>query len=631
MAILTKYLENWNKIDTPYYIMKWIEEGVTIPFSTEPPPVELENYISSSEETKFIDNKLSDYLNEGYISEVLEKPRCISPLGCANKKGNEKYRLITDMRYVNQFIEVPKIRYEDLSNLPSIVQNNDLYASVDLKDGFNHVSLNKNIRKYFGFKWKNRYYVWNVLNFGCSMAPYLFTKILRPVLKYLRDCDIRCILYVDDFLIVGPKDKLNSDIELVVDTLTDLGWKINYEKSNLVPSENIEYLGLKIENREDGVPVLKVPDSKIAKVRKDIKRVLKQNAVSARVLSKVAGQCNFICKAVLPGRLMLRNVYKLIKSKITWESKLVLNANARNDLLWWYNSLERWNGKVILPSEIDGQLVTDASQIGWGGHYSKEIAQGFWDIEMSQKHSNIRELMAVLLSIRAFRSHIENKTIQILSDNVTTVAYINHMGGPMEELTDIAKLIWAEAVQYNITIVARHLSGKLNTLADGLSRAVDKHEWMLARPLFLYLDEVWGPHTIDRFASAASSQLPIYNSRFQDPNGMNVDALAQKDWCQENNFVNPPIRLLDKVLGIIQQQGAHATVIAPWWPAQTWFKTLNSMSICPPIRVFQRATIPLNPATPEPLRNRRWKLFAWRVCGSLNHFNMGDPLHQHLY
>ena len=156
MAILTKYLENWNKIDTPYYIKKWIKEGVTIPFSTEPPPVELENYISSSEETKFIDNKLSDYLNEGYISEVLEKPRCISPIGCANKKGYEKYRLITDMRYVNQFIEVPKIRYEDLSNLPSIVQNNDLYASVVLKYGFNHVSLNKNIRTYFGFKWKNR-------------------------------------------------------------------------------------------------------------------------------------------------------------------------------------------------------------------------------------------------------------------------------------------------------------------------------------------------------------------------------------------------------------------------------------------------------------------------------------------
>ena len=90
---------------------------------------------------------------------------------------------------------------------------------------------------------------------------------------------------------------------------------------------------------------------------------------------------------------------------------------------------------------------------------------------------------------------------------------------------------------------------------------------MLSRPLFLYLDAVWGPHSIDRFAYAASSQLPIYNSRFLDPNGMKVDALAQKDWSVENNFVNPPIRLLDKVLDVVRQQKAHATIIAPWWPA----------------------------------------------------------------
>ena len=143
------------------------------------------------------------------------------------------------MRYVNQFINVPKVRYEDLSVLPSIVKNNDLYASIDLKDGFHNVSIRKNIRKYFGFKWKGKYYVWNVLNFGCAIAPYLFTKILRPVITYLRNCDIRCILYVDDFLICGSKDTLSSDVELVVDTLIDLGWKINFEKSNLVPSDKI--------------------------------------------------------------------------------------------------------------------------------------------------------------------------------------------------------------------------------------------------------------------------------------------------------------------------------------------------------------------------------------------------------
>ena len=204
------------------------------------------------------------------------------------------------------------------------------------------------------------------------------------MVTYLRSCNVRILLYVDDFLIVGSKDSISLDIELVIDTLTDLGWKINYDKSCLTPSDQVEYLGLQIQNREDGVPVLKVPKSKINKVRKDIRRVLKLNYVTARVLSKVAGQCNFICKAVLPGKLMLRNVYNLIKQKITWETKLELNASAKNDLVWWAESLEKWNGKVILPSEIDGQLVTDASQTGWGGHYGKEITQGFWDQTMSQ-------------------------------------------------------------------------------------------------------------------------------------------------------------------------------------------------------------------------------------------------------
>ena len=509
MAIISKNLIEWEKIDTPYYIKKWLKEGVTVPFISEPPPIECENYILSEEQEKFIDSKVTEYILNGQISQVLEKPRCLSPLGCASKKGSDKWRVISDMRNVNKYIKVPKIKYEDLSELPSVIKNNDAYATVDLKDGFNNIVIRQDFRTYFGFKWRNKYFCWNVLNFGCSIAPYLFAKILRPVVSYLRNCGIRCILYVDDFLLLGPKETLPLDIELVVDTLMDLGFKINYEKSCLIPSDTIEYLGLTIENRDDGVPVLKVPNSKINKLRKDIKRVLKQKYISARLLSKIAGQCNFICKAVLPGKLMLRGVYRLIKCKVNWESKLELDSCAIKDLEWWYNSLETWNGKTILPSEIDGQLVTDASQIGWGGHYGKQITQGFWDQTMSQKHSNIREMMAVLLSLRAFAPHLRNKTVQILSDNITTVAYINHMGGPMDDLTNIAKLIWAEAIQNNITLVAKHLSGRLNTQADGLSRAIDKHKWMLSRPLFQYLDSVWGPHTVDRFASAISTQLPI--------------------------------------------------------------------------------------------------------------------------
>ena len=214
MAIQSKHLVYLEKIETPYYIKQWLKDGVTIPFVSEPPPNECENYVSCEEQEQFIDSKLSEYLSESYISEVQEKPVCISPLGCANKKGEEKYRVITDMRYVNQYINVPKIRYEDLSDLQNIIKTHDAYASVDLKDGFNHIVIRKDFRTFFGFKWKGKFYVWNVLNFGSSIAPYLFTKILRPVVSYLRTCGVRCMLYVDDFLILGPKETLCLTLNL---------------------------------------------------------------------------------------------------------------------------------------------------------------------------------------------------------------------------------------------------------------------------------------------------------------------------------------------------------------------------------------------------------------------------------
>ena len=101
MAILSKHLECWDKIETPFYIKKWISEGVTIPFISEPNPIELENYVASKEQEEFIDNKLTEYVSEHCISEVHEKPKCISPIGCTAKKGSEKYKVFTDMRYVN--------------------------------------------------------------------------------------------------------------------------------------------------------------------------------------------------------------------------------------------------------------------------------------------------------------------------------------------------------------------------------------------------------------------------------------------------------------------------------------------------------------------------------------------------
>ena len=135
--------------------------------------------------------------------------------------------------------------------------------------------------------------------------------------------------------------------------------------------------------------------------------------------------------------------------------------------------------------------------------------------------------------------------------------------------------------------------------------------------LFSYIDRMFGPHSIDRFASILTRQLPRYNSLYWDPETDGVDALHQSNWFTEVNFVNPPFRMLPQVINHICQTRAEATIIEPHWPAQTWARQLHSISVLPPLKLPKprQMCIPCLDSIPEPMKNNRWSLYAWRVSG----------------
>ena len=129
------------------------------------------------------------------------------------------------------------------------------------------------------------------------------------------------------------------------------------------------------------------------------------------------------------------------------------------------------------------------------------------------------------------------QTVQLLSDNIWTVGYINHLGGPCPKLTELAKAIYAEAFALWISLRAKHLAGCLNTIADHLSRLSPQstYSWSIHPAVFLHLDQIWGPHSIHRFADITNHVCPQYNSLNYDPLKAGVDALAQTDWAEHNN------------------------------------------------------------------------------------------------
>ena len=224
--------------------------------------------------------------------------------------------------------------------------------------------------------------------------------------------------------------------------------------------------------------------------------------------------------------------------------------------------------------------------------------------------------MAVLQAVQAFAPQLRNKSIQVLSDNVTTVAYINRLGGGNREMCDIMTTLWNFTYENNIALSAKFLAGWKNDVADCLSRMVSPYDWKLHPDIFKVIDRIWGPHTIDRFVAQHNTQLKRYNSLFLDPNTEGIDSLAQTDWGKNMNYCNPPFWMIGKVLDKIENSQAEATLIAPKWKARRWFAKLKKLTVDVPMKIkCNWQTVQHSGVVPEVLKNRKWVIYAWRVSG----------------
>lgn len=95
------------------------------------------------------------------------------------------------------------------------------------------------------------------------MAPYVFTKVMRPIVKQLRKKGFSSVIYLDDMLLIASSRRACEDnIKASIELLEYLGFVINYKKSSLKPSHRLEFLGIRYDSRE---MLLELPQDKSEK------------------------------------------------------------------------------------------------------------------------------------------------------------------------------------------------------------------------------------------------------------------------------------------------------------------------------------------------------------------------------
>ena len=115
-------MDFWKSVlHAPDYVISIIERGYALSFNEFPSVCHLKNNKSAFKHPSFVSNTIMELLKNNCIKECQFPPHCVNPLTVAQGK---KLGLVLGQRHVNNFLVVPKFRYEDLLSLAQVFDQN---------------------------------------------------------------------------------------------------------------------------------------------------------------------------------------------------------------------------------------------------------------------------------------------------------------------------------------------------------------------------------------------------------------------------------------------------------------------------------------------------------------------------
>ena len=88
-----------------------------------------------------------------------------------------------------------------------------------------------------------------MLCFGLSTAPQVFTRVMAPVSAILHRMGVQLRRYLDDWLFqASSREQVLLALKTVLWLCRSLGIVVNWEKSQVIPTQQMVYLGVILES-----------------------------------------------------------------------------------------------------------------------------------------------------------------------------------------------------------------------------------------------------------------------------------------------------------------------------------------------------------------------------------------------
>ena len=584
---LHEFWEKWAALGVNPKVISVLRKGYILPFRTRPyltrKPTVTSCYVNPHRNSYLLE-ALHQLLDKKAV-EVVQNPQS---LGFYNRlflvpKPNNRLRPILDLSKLNNYLKTQSFKMETPETIRTSLQTGEWVTSIDFKDAYFHIPINSQSRKYMRFHIQDKTYPFRALPFGLSTAPMEFTVVAKEVKWLAMKQGIRIHQYLDDWLVRATSHRvcLQQTKNLLL-LCRELGWLVNEDKSELEPKQVFNFVGYQFDLKEGRV---RPTTERWQTLQSKILEILSNPICPVRKLMSLIGLLTATEKQVHLGRLHMRPIQWHLKNN--WrvpeslEKIIPIPKSLHPHLKWWLEEDNVVTGQPLHPLDHAVQIFTDASREGWGAHLNEHVARGSWSLPESKLHINYLELKAVLLALQEFQALCMNKVVLVATDNTTVVAYINKEGGMKSG--PLCALLWrilTWCTRNQVTLKARHIPGRLNVIADKLSRLGQtiQTEWSLSPDVFQAICHRWHQPTVDLFATRFNNKLPQFVSPVPDPQAWAVDALTLS-WEGLDPYAFPPAAIVGKVVEKLQDYPCNRIIlIAPGWPNMPWFWDLVAMS-----------------------------------------------------
>ncbi len=541
-----------------------------------------------------------------------------SPYFIVPKKGGG-LRPIRDLRVLNRALH--KLPFKMLTHRRMIkcIQPQDWFAAIDLKDAYFHVSILPRHRPFLRFAFEGRAWQYRVLPFGLSLSPRVFTKVVEGALTPLREVGVRILNYLDDWLILAQsREQLGDHRDLVLRHLSQLGLRVNWEKSKLSPVQRISFLGVELDSVS---MTARLTEERAQAVLNCLSSFRGRNVVPLKQFQRLLGHMASAAAVTPLGLLHMRPLQHWLHCpevgmapRYTASRYLPAVSPLPQPLDRPCLSIGRGAPRTSVPAYC---CHNRCLQHGLGRYMQRAGSLGALDRAPTALAHQLPGAVGSALALRQFRPLLLGKHVLVRTDNTAAVSYINRLGGiRSHRMSQLARhlLLWSHTQFKSLRAV--HIPGQLNRAADALSRQLTfPGEWRLHPETIRLIWSRFGEAQVDLFASPESSHCQLYFSLTEGPLG--TDALAHSWPRALRKYAFPPVSLLAQTLCKLREDEEQVLLVAPHWPTRTWFPELISLATVPPWRIpLRKDLLSQGLGTIWHPRPDLWNLHVWLLDGT---------------